>query len=74
MAKKQNQTSFILNPETKVELVSTKGEKAYLKVMKYEDAVKVLKGKHPTLKRTKGWVYRIYQMGFSQFKEIIKIN
>lgn len=73
MAKKQTSSSFILNPETKVELVSTKGEKAFLKIMKYEEAVKVLQGKHPTLKKKKGWIYKIYQMGFSQFKEVTKI-
>lgn len=74
MAKRQTSSPVILNPETKVELISTKADKVYLKVMEYQDALNVLKGKHPTVKKKPGWIYKIYQMGFSQFKEVIKVK
>jgi hypothetical protein len=56
-----------------VELVSTKGDVAYLKIMEYTEAVSVLSGNHPTIKKKAGWVYKIHQIGNSQIKNIIKI-
>jgi len=44
---------------TIVELVAIKNNKAYKKVMSYEDALNINK--------KKGWYYYIYQLGFSQF-------
>ncbi len=57
-----------------VELVMVKGERTYLKVMKFEEALLVLKNEHPTSKKEKGWKYMIYQLGFSQFKNVIKLE
>jgi len=56
-----------------VELVSTKGDVAYLKIMEYTEAVSVLSGKHATIKKKPGWIYKIYQIGNSQFKNIKKL-
>lgn len=73
MTKRQTTSPVSISLETQVELVSTKGDKAFLKVMKYEEAVQVLKGKHPVMKKKPGWNYKIYQLGFSQFKDVQKI-
>ena len=67
MNKKHNTKENSLNllfsrtpPETIIEVISTKGEEVYKKVMKFEDAVR--------MEKREGWNYTIYQLGFSQFK------
>lgn len=72
MAKKE--TTVLPYSGHDVELVMVKGEKAYKKTMKYEEALLIWKNEHPTQKQQKGWKYMIYQLGFSQFKNVIKIE
>ena len=57
-----------------VELIMVKGDKAYKKIMKFEEALLIWKNEHPKQKQQKGWKYMIYQLGFSQFKNIIKLE
>jgi hypothetical protein len=56
-----------------VELVMTKGELAFLKILEYTEAVSVIKGNHPKMKKKSGWTYKIHQIGNSQFKNIKKL-
>jgi hypothetical protein len=72
MAKPKPEPVSILNGKD-VELISTKGDLAYMKILEYSQAVAVLSGKHPTIKKKAGWVYKIHQVGNSQIKNIIKI-
>jgi hypothetical protein len=72
MAKKITQPFSILDGKD-VELISTKGNLAFMKIMEYSQAVSVLAGNHPTIKKKNGWVYKIYQLGGSQFKDVQKI-
>lgn len=65
MSKKQ-ENPLSINGETIVELISIKGEKVHLNLMKYNEALRILQKKKP------GWSYLIYQKGFSQFSNIIK--
>lgn len=50
---------YFIPPETKVELVATRKEQVFKKEMAYSEALGA--------KRKKGWSYRIYQLGFSQY-------
>lgn len=49
-----------------VELVAIKGDKIYLQVMPYEEAL--------NKDRKEGFTYIIYQKGFSQYKDVITIK
>ena len=63
MAKpKKKESLFPL--DTEVELIAIKGEKVFKKVMRYGDALNV--------PRLKGFEYKYFQVGFSQFKNIEK--
>ena len=44
---------------TEVELIAIRGEEVFKKIMTYQDALNV--------PRKKGWEYKIYQIGFSQY-------
>jgi hypothetical protein len=56
-----------------VELIFTKGDRAFKRVMEYTEAVSVLMLKHPTIKKKPGWTYQIHQIGNSQFKNVKEI-
>ena len=45
---------------TKVEVIALKGVNIVKREMTYSEALNI--------KRKKGWTYKIYQLGFSQFK------
>lgn len=62
MAYKKKSDFNILPMETKIEFIATKGEKVFKKVMEYGEALNT--------KKKKGWVYKYYQIGFSQFSNI----
>lgn len=55
---KQKDYTFPLT--TEVELIAIRGEEVFKKIMTYQDALNV--------PRKKGWEYKIYQIGFSQFE------
>lgn len=58
-SKKKNVLSLPL--ETEIEVIAIcEGKKPVKQVMTYGEALK--------LKKSKGWNYRFYQFGFSQFK------
>lgn len=73
MAKRQAVLPIGIPLETLVEVVSIKGESVFKTNTTYGDALLWLQGKHPTKKKKKGFVYKIYQKGFSQFKNIKEI-
>lgn len=54
---KIKENTFPLDAE--VELIAIRGKEVFKKVMLYKDAINV--------KRKKGWEYKIYQIGFSQY-------
>lgn len=62
MAKRSKTKYLGLPEETKVELIGIKGDEVFKKVMTYAEAKNV--------KKAKGWQYYIYQVGFSQFKNV----
>jgi len=51
---------FTFPLSTDVELIAIKGEKVFSMILTYEYALNV--------PRKKGWNYRIYQIGFAQYK------
>ena len=51
----------LLHLETVIEVVAIKGDKIIKQQMTY--------GKALQIKKTKGWQYLLYQIGFSSFKE-----
>lgn len=67
MKKKEPQPSTMnFNPD--VELIMVKGDKVFSEIMEYNEALKIIQNKHPVRKKKKGWIYKIYQIGFSQFQ------
>ena len=52
--------------ETEIELIAIKGKEVHKKVMKYGDALNV--------KKRKGWIYKYYQIGYSQYDTETKTN
>ena len=54
---KQNNNLFPM--ETEIELIAIKGDEVFKKVMKYGDALNI------PIK--KGWQYKYFEIGFSQF-------
>ena len=54
---KQNNNLFPM--ETEIELIAIKGDEVFKKVMKYGDALNI--------PRKKGWQYKYFEIGFSQF-------
>ena len=54
---KQNNNLFPM--ETEIELIAIKGDEVFKKVMKYGDALNIT--------RKKGWLYKYFEIGFSQF-------
>ncbi len=65
-------TSFGLSPETKVEMISIKGEKVFSTEINFSEIEQIKSRKHPTIKKKPGWKYMFFQIGFSQFKNKIK--
>jgi hypothetical protein len=61
-AVKKNTGTVGLPLETKVELVATKQNEVFKKIMTYREALEKFKNKK------KGFSYQIFQIGFSQFK------
>lgn len=59
MAKKQHSESHYLPLDTKIEVISIKGDKSYKKIMTFGEALNIVK--------KKGWIYINYQLGFSKF-------
>lgn len=55
---KIKENTFPLDSE--VELIAIRGKEVFKKIMTYQDALNV--------PRKKGWEYKIYQIGFSQFE------
>ena len=51
---------FIFPPDKEVELIATKGEEVFSMILPYEKALNV--------PRKKGWNYKVYQIGFAQYK------
>lgn len=49
-----------LDPQTKVELIAIKGSDVFKKIMTYKESLNI--------KKKKGWIYKTYQLNFSQFK------
>lgn len=54
---KQNNNLFPM--ETEIELIAIKVDEVFKKVMKYGDALNI--------PRKKGWQYKYFEIGFSQF-------
>jgi hypothetical protein len=54
--------SHVLGLFEKVEVISIRGGQVFKKEMPYQEALNI--------KKKKSWVYKIYQLGFSQFKII----
>lgn len=67
-------TQFGLDPETLVEMISIKGEKVFSTEIKFHEIEKIMSGTHSTIKRKKGWIYKFYQKGFSQYSNVTKTN
>lgn len=50
----------IFSLETKIELIGIRGDEVFKKEMTYGEALQITK--------KKGWVYRYYEIGFSQYE------
>ncbi len=61
-AAKKNTKSFELDLSTKVDLIATRGDEVFKVTTSYREALEKIK------KKKKGFIYIIYQVGFSQFK------
>lgn len=60
MAKRSKIQKLDLPRDTKIEVIASYGGKSIKKEMTFGQAL--------NLKKKKGWNYRSYQLGFSQFK------
>jgi hypothetical protein len=49
-----------LPPDTEIELICIKGDKVIKTIMPYKEAL--------LINKKSGWIYKFYQIGFSQFK------
>ena len=55
-----------LPEETKIEVIAINGKQVFKKIMNYADALQ--------MEKKKGWIYKFYQLGFSQFKDAIDLD
>jgi len=49
-----------LHPDTEIEVICIKGDKVIKTIMPYKKAL--------LINKKSGWIYKFYQIGFSQFK------
>ena len=64
MAKRRKKDYNVLPINTMIEVIARNGDKIYKKEMEYGEALKMPK--------KKGWTYQFFQLGFSQYSNIIK--
>lgn len=64
MAKRSKTKYLGLPEETEIEVIGIKGNKVFKKIMKYREA--------KSMDKIKGFNYYFYQIGFSQFSNVIK--